>query len=85
MRPFTRAEHSPVIHQPFVPYQGSKDKPVEWGQVISESEAQAMMERSRMEYQREIYGDIPADRPKLSDDYLDSVLPDHVKQRLNKS
>jgi len=68
----------------FVPYEGSKDKPVDWGHVVSASEAEAMMEHSRMEYQQEVYGDIPADRAPLSDEYRDSVLPDHVQQRLKR-
>lgn len=68
----------------FVPYEGSKDKPVEWGHEISEAEAQEMMEQSRMEYQQEVFGDVPADRAPLSDEYRDSVLPEHVKQRLKK-
>ncbi|ATI15651.1 hypothetical protein [Bordetella phage vB_BbrM_PHB04] len=27
----------------FVPYKGSKDKPIDWGSVISEEEARALM------------------------------------------
>lgn len=68
----------------FVPYQGNRDKPVEWGTVISEQEALEMMRQSRADYEQEVYGDIPADRKPLSPDYLDSVLSDAVKERLKK-
>lgn len=40
-----------------------------------------MTERKQAD-QQEVYGDIPADRPPLSQEYLDAVLPDHVKAKL---
>lgn len=37
-----------------------------------------------MDYLHEVYGDIPSDRSPLSTEYCDSVLPDHVKQRIKR-
>lgn len=32
--------------------------------------------------EQEVYGDIPANVPPLSQEYLDATLPDHVKARI---
>jgi len=40
------------------------------------------MNKQRKPDEQEVYGDIPADRPQMSQDYLDATLPDHVKARI---
>jgi hypothetical protein len=39
------------------------------------------MNKKPKQDEQEIYGDIPADRP-MSQEYLDAVLPDHVKAKI---
>lgn len=43
---------------------------------------EVQMSKQQKPDEQEVYGDIPADRPPLSQEYRDQVLPDHVKARI---
>lgn len=69
----------------FLPYTGSKDKPIDWGIVISEEEARVLMGAARdgipsPEERPDLYdyADVPEDR-KLSPQYVERTMPEHVK------
>ncbi len=73
----------------FVPYKlAGQPKPIEWGNVISEAEAQAMMGAERKgipgpEERPDLYdfADVPEDR-NLSSQYVERTMPEHIKKRI---
>lgn len=72
----------------FVPYaDAGKIKPIEWGYVISEEEAQTMMSAARKgmpppEERPDLYDGYDCQGPErpASQAYWDSVMPEHVKK-----